>query len=175
MKTLVTIVSIFLPLVLPLPILADDVPQDDSAFPPAASPLVVVSLPPAPSDPAPFMEFISVAHIFFAFDKAELDERARHVLDQTARHVHHHNMTGMVSRIIIHGHTDEVGDTTYNYRLADRRAAVVRDYLIARGIAPGLLYSTGLGENSPIDESWTREGRRRNRHVEIYIVQTTPP
>ena len=145
-----------------------DTGQDDLAFPPGRASDRLGSLAPAP----PGMELISVSPVFFAYDKAELDERARRILDQAARHVRHHSM---VSRIIIQGHADEVGSTAYNYRLADRRAAAVQDYLIRQGVPAALLYSSGLGEHFPIDESWTREGRRRNRHVEVYIVQYPLP
>ncbi len=151
------------------------------------------TMAPAP----PGMEILSIGPVFFAFDKATLDNRARRLLDRTAHHVRHHNMdsplsssgpglvssaslttpiiTRIITRIIIRGHADEVGSSAYNYRLADRRAAAVKDYLVQQGVSPALIHSTGLGEHFPIDESWTREGRRRNRQVEIYIIQYSRP
>ncbi|MFQ5487703.1 MAG: OmpA family protein [Gammaproteobacteria bacterium] len=137
---------------------------DALAFPPGLEALATDSLAPAP----PQLELISVNHIFFEYDKAELSDRAKHILDAVARHITHHSMVG---RVIIRGHTDEVATVAYNYRLADRRVAAVGNYLSAQGVPEALLYSAGLGEQRPIDESWTREGRRRNRHVEIYIIQ----
>jgi len=141
---------------------------DELAFPPGLEAFATDSLAPAP----PQLEFISVNQIFFEYDKAELSDRAKRILDEAARHITHHSM---VSRVIIQGHTDEVASVAYNYRLADRRVAAVKNYLGAQGVPEALLYSTGLGEQRPIDESWTREGRRRNRHVEIYIVQYLAP
>ncbi len=147
---------------------AADAGPDDITFPPGLEALATDSLAPAP----PQLELISVQHIFFEYDKAELDERAKGILDEAARHIDHHSM---VSRVIIQGHTDEVASVAYNYRLADRRVAAVKNYLSAQGVPEALFYSAGLGEQRPIDEYWTREGRRRNRHVEIYIVQYLAP
>ncbi len=141
---------------------------EELAFPPGLEAFATDSLTPAP----PQLELISIKHIFFEYDKAELSDRAKRILDETARHIGHHNM---VSRVIIQGNTDEVASTAYNYRLADQRVAAVKSYLGAQGVPEALLYSAGLGEQRPIDENWTREGRRRNRHVEIYIVQYLAP
>ncbi len=126
------------------------------------------SLAPAPAA----MQFTSVPHIFFNFDRADLDVRARAILERTARHVRHHNT---VRRLLLLGHTDEVADSDYNYRLAQRRVAAVRKYLVQRGVPATLIHSAALGEDDPIDEHWTREGRRRNRHVEIYLVEYPAP
>ncbi len=113
------------------------------------------------------MDFISLEAVFFEFDKATLDERARRTLDRAARYI---LARPGVYRILVEGHADSRASKDYNYRLADRRAAAVRDYLAAQGVAPALMFVAGLGENFPIDEYWTREGQRRNRHVEVYIM-----
>lgn len=142
-------------------------PQDELAFPPGLEATAVDRPAAAPAS----MAFVSVAHIFFAHDKAELDARARRILDAVAQRVRHHST---VNRVLVLGHADEVGARDYNYGLADRRAAVVMDYLREKGVPAALFRSTGLGEDRPIDEAWTREGRRRNRHVEIYLIQSSP-
>lgn len=113
-------------------------------------------------------EFIPLRHVFFAHDQALLDEQARHVLDDAALYLRH--ATG-VDRVIIQGHADYTAGENYNDLLSDRRSSAVRDYLLGQGVAPGLVHLGGLGEHTPIDENWTREGRARNRRVEIYIVR----
>ncbi len=117
------------------------------------------------------MDFIALDAILFDFDKAVLTERAKRNLDAAARYILGQSR---VYRILIEGHADTRASEDYNYQLAERRAAAVRDYLAAQGVAPRLLLTAGLGENFPVDEYWTREGRRRNRHVAIYIIERRP-
>lgn len=114
------------------------------------------------------MDFISLDAILFDFDKAALTPRAQRILDDAARYILGRTE---VYRILVEGYADSRASEDYNYQLAERRAASVRDYLAARGVARELFLTTGLGENFPVDEHWTREGRRRNRHVEVYIIE----
>jgi outer membrane protein OmpA-like peptidoglycan-associated protein len=71
-------------------------------------------------------------------------------------------------RLSIEGHTDSDGTDEYNLTLSQKRAASVRDYLIANyKIAPERLESKGLGESKPIDKNITPEGKANNRRVEL--------
>jgi OOP family OmpA-OmpF porin len=119
-------------------------------------------------EPGPRFEFIPLRHVFFAHDDSLLDERARLTLDDAALYLKH--ATG-IDRVIVQGHADHTAEDPYNDKLSDQRTAVVHEYLLAQGIAANLLYTGGLGEHTPIDENWTREGRARNRRVEIYVVR----
>jgi outer membrane protein OmpA-like peptidoglycan-associated protein len=113
-------------------------------------------------------EFIPIQPVHFAHDEDELDEHARWILDDAAVLIRH--LQG-VTRVIVKGFTDVVASEHYNDALSDRRAVAVRDYLIERGIAPRMLHTTGYGKSVPVDEEWTREGRARNRRVEITLVR----
>lgn len=73
-------------------------------------------------------------------------------------------------RIRLDGHTDDTGTADYNFSLAERRAAAVRDHLIAGGVAPERLEVRGFGPTRPIDTNDTVAGRRRNRRVEISVI-----
>lgn len=115
-----------------------------------------------------YFEFIPVHPVHFAHDQDVLDDRARRVLDDTALLIRH--LPG-VTRVIIKGFTDFVASEAYNDTLSDRRAAAVYNYLIEHGVAAQLLHMTGYGKSIPVDEEWTREGRARNRRVEIYLVR----
>lgn len=126
----------------------------------------VVSL--SPPRAGEYFEFIPLQSVRFAHDADELDERARLILDDVAMLIRH--LPG-VTRVIVKGHTDSIGGEDYNDTLSDRRAETVHDYLIERGISLHLLQAIGYGYHVPIDEEWTREGRARNRRVEIYIVR----
>lgn len=71
-------------------------------------------------------------------------------------------------RIAIEGHTDSDGDEAANQELSERRAASVKDYLVANyGIAAGRLESAGYGESKPVAPNDTAEGKQQNRRVEL--------
>jgi OOP family OmpA-OmpF porin len=74
--------------------------------------------------------------------------------------------------IEVAGYTDSSGNDEYNRELSQRRAESVRQYLIMKGIAPSRITAVGYGEENPIADNATREGRARNRRVEI--VRTNP-
>ncbi|MCG9662204.1 OmpA family protein [Vibrio mediterranei] len=66
-------------------------------------------------------------------------------------------------------HTDNTGATTYNQWLSDRRAARVAEYFIQHGIGSERISYVGKGEQHPRADNETKEGRKRNRRVEIII------
>lgn len=72
--------------------------------------------------------------------------------------------------VLIVGHTDATGTDAYNLKLSERRAAAVRSYTIAQGIASSRLTTEGRGEGEAISDNTTEEGRALNRRVEIVIV-----
>lgn len=74
-------------------------------------------------------------------------------------------------RIEIQAHTDSMGEASYNQSLSEKRAASVRDYLIAKGIAADRMVAKGYGETSPIADNGTREGRAQNRRVELKVIE----
>lgn len=69
----------------------------------------------------------------------------------------------------IEGHTDDRGDNDYNKRLSTQRAETVQKWFIARGIDKSRLSAKGFGEERPIDDNGTEEGRKNNRRVEFHI------
>lgn len=72
--------------------------------------------------------------------------------------------------IEIVGHTDDVGDDDYNLDLSRKRAASVRDFLVAEGVDPLKLATFGMGEEMPIASNNTPEGRAENRRVEVLLL-----
>ena len=70
------------------------------------------------------------------------------------------------------GHTDWVGTNAYNMKLSDRRAAAVKTYLVSKGIEANRVYTEGKGEKQPVADNKTKEGRAKNRRVEIEVVGT---
>ena len=74
--------------------------------------------------------------------------------------------------IIAVGHTDAVGADRYNQKLSVRRAEAVKAYLVSKGIEANRVYTEGKGEKQPVADNRTREGRAKNRRVEIEVVGT---
>ncbi|TPW17634.1 MAG: peptidoglycan-associated lipoprotein, partial [Halothiobacillaceae bacterium] len=113
-------------------------------------------------------QFITLESIYFIHDKYELSDRAKTSLSAIANYLAKRTNP---DRLILKGHADESGSTHYNYRLTDRRALAVRDYLTRNGVPAALIEIVSNSELNPVDENWSREGRSRNRRVELYLVQ----
>lgn len=99
----------------------------------------------------------------FDFDSAHLNEAGREALKATLRSLRKNPDV----RIAVEGHTDNVGPDTYNQILSKRRAEDVKRYLVDAGIAPGRIQTRGLGSSKPVADNTSREGRAKNRRVEI--------
>lgn len=74
-------------------------------------------------------------------------------------------------RVEVAGHTDSDGTAEYNEGLSARRAATVRDYLVASGVAENRMTTRGYGESEPIADNNTAGGKAENRRVVLRIVQ----
>ena len=73
------------------------------------------------------------------------------------------------SRMVVEGHTDSQGSTTYNQGLSERRAQSVRDYLVSHGVAADRVTSQGFGSSHSVVSNNSAEGRANNRRVEIVV------
>ena len=69
----------------------------------------------------------------------------------------------------IEGHTDSQGPDAYNQDLSERRAQAVVDYLVGQGINAARLGAVGYGENLPIGDIDTADGRAMNRRIEFTV------
>ncbi|HEX6943697.1 MAG TPA: OmpA family protein [Gemmatimonadaceae bacterium] len=70
-------------------------------------------------------------------------------------------------KLMIEGHTDNVGDAAANQALSEKRAAAVKAYIVSKGIDASRLESKGLGATKPKVANDTAEGRQTNRRVEL--------
>lgn len=73
-------------------------------------------------------------------------------------------------QISVEGHTDSDGSDSYNQDLSERRAAAVREALVAGGVSPGMITSRGFGESQPVATNATAVGKQQNRRVEIVVL-----
>jgi OOP family OmpA-OmpF porin len=132
--------------------------------PPPAAP---VAAPPAPPAPTPVSEKITMAaDAHFDFDKAVLKPEGKAKLDDLVGKLKAVNL----EVIIAIGHTDSIGSVAYNNKLSLRRANAVKAYLVSKGIEANRIYTEGKGKSQPIADNKTKEGRAKNRRVEIEVV-----
>ncbi|GAB3915017.1 hypothetical protein GCM10028803_61260 [Larkinella knui] len=73
-------------------------------------------------------------------------------------------------KIEIAGHTDNVGDPRLNLALSENRARVIMSYLITNGIPENRLQYKGYGQTQPIATNDTEENKRKNRRVEVRLL-----
>jgi outer membrane protein OmpA-like peptidoglycan-associated protein len=105
----------------------------------------------------------------FPFAKSELSDEAKALIDETIGPLVQKN-AGVYFEI--EGHTDSTGDAAYNMMLGEERAMAVRDYLAkAHGIALSRLSVISYGEDEPVADNDTREGRAQNRRVVIRVLE----
>ena len=107
----------------------------------------------------------------FAFDSSALTDSDKAQLDAAVAELKRLNWTSGV----IEGHTDSIGSDAYNQKLSERRAATVREYLNAQGIAESRMSPTGFGESQPVADNKTAEGRAENRRVVLRCTDCDKP
>jgi len=74
-------------------------------------------------------------------------------------------------KLKIGGYTDNVGDPAFNKQLSEQRAANVRAALVGQGVAPDRLASEGYGEQFPVADNATAEGRAQNRRISMRVAE----
>jgi len=135
----------------------DILPRERCAPPapkPAAAPAPAPAAKPAPA-PAPaakpkVCDFTArlTGDATFDFDKAVLKPAARAQLDRDV--VGRLGSCASITIVNVEGHTDRIGSSTYNQKLSERRAAVVRDYLVSKGVDRAKIETFGYGKTMPI-------------------------
>lgn len=139
----------------------------------APAPAAVAPAPapePAPA-PAPMPVITKVnleADAYFDFDKATLKPGGKDRIDAEIAKL------GQVelNSVIAIGHTDSIGSDAYNQKLSQRRAQAVKDYMVSKGISADRIQIKGMGESQPVADNKTKEGRAKNRRVEIEFNAT---
>lgn len=106
------------------------------------------------------------SNISFAFGSSDLNSRFYAVLDSVAKVLNKYDKT----LVEVAGHTDSVGSTESNQTLSERRANSVTEYLVTRGVKRDRTIVVGGGENYPIADNGTAEGRAMNRRVELSLL-----
>jgi len=134
---------------------------------PRAAPAPAPAPRPAPPPPAA-TKVTYAADAFFDFDKSVLKPEGKAKLDDLIGKVKGINL----EVVIAVGHTDSIGTDAYNQALSMRRSEAVKAYLVSNGIEKNRVYTEGKGEKQPVADNKTKEGRAKNRRVEIEVVGT---
>jgi len=76
-----------------------------------------------------------------------------------------------ITKLRIEGHTDNAGTPDLNQTLSGQRALTVKNAAIAKGVKKERLLAVGFGQNKPIGDNTTEEGRSKNRRTEFRIAE----
>jgi hypothetical protein len=118
---------------------------------------------------SPEMAGLGQYRVFFAFDRADLSEADRQIINQA---VEDYRRTG-TARITVTGHTDTSGSAAYNLELSRRRAEAVAGELVRQGVPATEIATVGRGEEDLLVPTADGVREPRNRRVEIVVPQ--PP
>ena len=135
---------------------------------PAAPPAPVVpppaAQPAAPAAPSSVKQSITIqAEALFDFDKSVLKPAGKKSIDDAVAKMQRVD----VEMVIATGHTDSIGTDAYNQKLSERRATSVKEYMVSKGIPSAKITTLGKGETQPVATNKTKEGRAKNRRVDI--------
>jgi outer membrane protein OmpA-like peptidoglycan-associated protein len=143
-------------------ILQGNAPLEVRAAQPALPP------PPEPTKAKIVEERIEITEkVQFAYNKAEILSASDDLLNDVATVMKQHPE---VQKIRIEGHASSEGNDKYNKDLSDKRAKAVMEFLVKVGVAPDRMEAVGFGEERPIADNESEEGREKNRRVEFNIT-----
>jgi outer membrane protein OmpA-like peptidoglycan-associated protein len=111
------------------------------------------------------IEVTFASGLLFAFDSDQILPTAGTNLTELAKSLNKYPD----SQLLIVGHTDNVGDNSYNQGLSERRSNSAATYLATQGVARTRLTASGKGESEPVATNDTDAGRQQNRRVEVAI------
>ena len=105
-------------------------------------------------------------NVFYATGSYELEEISRAELNK----VYSFMLENPAIGVEISGHTDNTGTPEHNQKLSEQRAQRVVDYLLEKGMDPQRIKAAGYGEERPVADNRTEEGRALNRRTELEII-----
>ncbi len=107
--------------------------------------------------------------IQFEVNKATIKEESFSLLHDIAEVIKKYPQ---IKKLSIEGHASADGDAKHNKKLSDDRAKAVLDYLVKKESIPaGSLAAKGWGEEKPIADNNTEDGKEKNRRVEFLVVE----
>jgi outer membrane protein OmpA-like peptidoglycan-associated protein len=117
-------------------------------------------------EPPPIEARVNLQGVTFGSGNATLTPNAKKVLDGIAEQL----LASPSVKIEIQGHTDNVGNPKSNLELSERRAKAVVGYLAIKGVKMSRMSAVGFGQDAPIADNKTKEGKELNRRIEMIRV-----
>lgn len=111
---------------------------------------------------------LRINNLFFDYRQADILGLSYPELDRVAYLL---NNYPKIAKVEIAGYSDNIGSDDYNEKLSLKRAEEVRSYLIHKGVREDRLVAKGYGEQFPVGDNNTEEGRALNRRVEMKILE----
>ena len=111
---------------------------------------------------------LNLMSIHFDTDSARISADSTAILTKAATVI---KAAPSGTRIEVGGHTDNTGDAAANMTLSQDRAAAVVSQLVSNGVDPAMLTSKGYGQDKPIADNSTEEGRAKNRRMEFTVLR----
>ncbi len=102
--------------------------------------------------------------VYFTFNSFDLRPDAYPALDKLARAILERPDIGIIE---VAGHADSVGPREANLHISRKRAEVVADYLVSKGVPRSRLVTRGYGAERPVTSNETPSGRAQNRRIEL--------
>lgn len=114
-----------------------------------------------------FDKLTSSQKIYFSLDKKRVSPHSKKLLNSLAK------IAKMCpnATIYINAYTDSIGSETDNLKLSKTKAMTLKRYLEKRGIKGSRMVARGFGENNPIADNATAQGRSKNRRIEFKIKE----
>lgn len=113
------------------------------------------------------IKFTFSAEILFPTNSSYLNEESKKRLADLAKVILSKESN---RQLLIEGHSDKTGTAAYNQWLSEKRAVSVKTYLASMGIDGQRIKTAGVGDTMPIADNKTKEGRLKNRRVEITLL-----
>jgi outer membrane protein OmpA-like peptidoglycan-associated protein len=119
------------------------------------------------------LEHVVINNLQFEFDSAVLTTEDKAILDNAYTRLAPYKdlLQQKLSHIDVTGYTDTSGPEAYNQTLSEKRANSVADYMAGKGTDRGHMVVKGMGEANPVADNGTRDGRIRNRRVELDVIK----
>jgi len=110
---------------------------------------------------------VETRDVLFKFNSTRLDDEAKQALDQIGKSV----LADRNHVVELQGFTDSVGDAEYNIQISNKRVDAVVRYLVGTAkVELHRIHALGLGEDNPVEDNKTRDGRAKNRRVTVSVL-----
>lgn len=118
--------------------------------------------PPAVAAP------VILAQTQFDTDRATLTPEGKNALNAVAEHARENNAT-----VVSVGHASSPGTEEHNMALSQRRSLAVKEHLVSKGVDDSQIHAIAKGEQEPIADNTTPQGRYLNQRVEIEVIPSS--